>query len=72
MSEELQSLRQFFIYSLNEHDFVLGKFRKEAAKEADEMLALPINLRINALEKILRRLLAGTKHKIPQQGNRII
>jgi hypothetical protein len=50
----------------------LGKFRKEAAKEADEMLALPINLRINALEKILRRLLAGTKHKIPQQGNRII
>jgi hypothetical protein len=60
------------ILILNEHVLFFGEFRKEALKDADELSALPFNLRISALEKILRRLLTGTKYKMPQQGNRII
>ncbi len=52
--------------------FYFLECRKEALKDADELSALPFNLRISALEKILRRLLTGTKYKMPQQGNRII
>ncbi|CAF1472394.1 unnamed protein product [Rotaria sp. Silwood1] len=44
---------------------------KNAIKEADEILGLPIDLRINAFEKMLYPLLAGTKYSIPQQGNKI-
>ncbi len=49
-----------------------GVCRKEALKEADEISALPVSLRIDALEKTLRRLLTGSKCKLPQQGNNII
>lgn len=38
-------------------------FRVEAVKEADEVAALPIQLRSTALEKILRRLLIRGKSK---------
>ncbi|CAF1356803.1 unnamed protein product [Rotaria sordida] len=40
---------------------------KEAIKEADEILSLPINLRINVFEKMLHSLLAGTKYSLPRQ-----
>jgi hypothetical protein len=47
-------------------------FRNEAIKEADEVLVLPIDLRIAAFEKILHRFLAGTKYSIPHQGKKIV
>jgi len=43
-------------------------FRKEALREADETLALPINLRNSTFEKMVHRLLVGTKYSLPQQG----
>jgi hypothetical protein len=52
--------------------YLFSRFRKDAVKEADEILILPINLRITAFEKMLRRLLAGTKYSVPQHGNRIV
>lgn len=67
MSKELHPLWQISI--LNKHDLFFRDFRQEAIKIADDISALSINLRTNALEKILRQLLVGTKYTIPQQGN---
>ncbi len=44
----------------------------EALKEADEISALPIHLRVTALEKVLRRLLTGSKYKISPPGKKTI
>jgi hypothetical protein len=47
-------------------------FRNEALKEADEISALPVQLRVAALEKVLRRLLTKSKCKISAPGNSIL
>jgi hypothetical protein len=47
-------------------------YRNEALKEADEIFALPSHLRVTALEKVLRRLLTGSKYKISPPSKLII
>ncbi|CAF4175532.1 unnamed protein product [Rotaria socialis] len=60
-----ESIRKRFDMKMPED---LHPYWKEAIKEADEVLCLPISLRISAFEKMLTSLLAGTKYKIPQNG----
>ena len=43
-------------------------FRNEALKEADEISALPVQSRVAALEKVLRRLLTSNKPNTDDQA----
>ncbi|CAF2693207.1 unnamed protein product [Rotaria sp. Silwood2] len=60
-----EQIRKRFSVKMSED---LHSLWKDAIKEADEILGLPINLRISVFEKMLYPLLADTKYSIPQQG----
>ncbi|CAF1416277.1 unnamed protein product [Rotaria sordida] len=59
-----EQIRKRFSVKMPEN---LHSLWKQAIKEADEILGLPINLRKNVFEKMLHSLLAGTKYSLPRQ-----